>query len=295
LNQFYAMLDQKTDGKQAPPFPIKFEDAESWNKKKHGIFHTVNEFDGKGRRKENLTRISGWAIDIDTGDKAKMLAKLQERLIPSCVIETPRGLHVYWWAKNATPESWEAIVWDRLVPYYGGDANAKDYCRILRAPGFYHWKNPEKPFLVQVVFSHPEFYTVEEMLRCYPSVKQEINRAFKNIKLPPNSANFWDKIFALDCEEALPRLHEHSSLRHEVISFQDHRDGTKQICVNGKPTSCWIDRNKRIGSYQKGGPTVWQWLRWYRFSEKEIYQIIKERIPEVCQNWISDNLTRSKA
>lgn len=279
MNQFYYMSDS---GARIPPTRIKESEAKAWNDKKLGIFWTVNDFAGR-RVKENITKINAWAIDIDEGDKVSMFKKLQTGLIPSLVVESKRSLHAYWFSEDATPASWDSICIDRLVPFYGADAKARDLCRLLRVPGYYHWKDPDDPFLIKTVFTNPVFYTVKKMLSYYPSVKEQLEKEIKHAGPLFNGDVLWDRLYSLDAEVALQRLHNHPALATEVISFQRHGNGTKQICINNKPTSCWIDRNKKIGSYEKGGPTIWQWLKWYGMQGKEIYKVITEAMPELCQ------------
>ena len=76
-------------------------EADFWNQSGWGIFHTVNSFQG-GRRKQNLNRINAWAIDIDCKDKDKKLEQIENApILPSLIVETKNGFHVYWNAKNA--------------------------------------------------------------------------------------------------------------------------------------------------------------------------------------------------
>jgi hypothetical protein len=55
---------------------INRRDAQMWNEKGFGIFHTVQEFRGK-RRLENLAHINAWAVDIDKGSKGEMLDRIK--------------------------------------------------------------------------------------------------------------------------------------------------------------------------------------------------------------------------
>jgi len=68
-----------------------------------------------------------------------------------------------------------------------------------------------------------------------------------------------------------------SHVNGDSISLRDNRNGTKQIICNKNPTSCWIDREGKIGSYSKGGPSVIQFLQWYNpaLSCKQATDIIK--------------------
>jgi hypothetical protein len=146
--QTYAFHDSDPAIQKQGFTRIKRSDAHDWNQKGYGIFQTVNWFIGP-RRKSKLQGINAWAVDIDTGSKEQMLLKIHQGLIPTLVVETKRGYHLYWKAKDGSERTWKAIVWDRLVPFYGADRNAKDLCRTLRVPGFLHQKDLANPFLVK--------------------------------------------------------------------------------------------------------------------------------------------------
>src|SRR3954454_14282930 len=132
MSQAWALHD--SDPKNHPMVRIHPDQAAEYNARGYGIFQTVNEFQGP-RRIQNLTRINAWAVDMDDGTKAEQLARIKRGLVPTMVIETKRGYQVYWAAKGAKPEHWNAIVAARLVPYYGADTRARDLARILRMPG----------------------------------------------------------------------------------------------------------------------------------------------------------------
>jgi hypothetical protein len=200
-------------------------------------------------------------------------------------VETKRGFQVYWAAKDARPEHWNAIVADRLVPFYCADPNARDMARILRVPGFYHLKDPASPFLVQKVWEWQVSYSELQMALFYPSAREEQEGIAKHDeakRFAPVSGSFWDRVWHLDCEAALSRLSGSPVVGGETYSFKPNASGTKNILVDGAGTSCWIDRNGRIGSLDKGGPTVFQWLNWFHKNPRQVIQIIKEVFPE-CQ------------
>lgn len=259
-------------------------EAQAWNKRAFGIFWTVNSFHGP-RRIENLKRINAWAVDMDKGTKAEMRARLESKhgLVPSRVVETKRGYQAYWFAKDAKPEHWNAIVLDRLVPFYGADRNARDLARILRVPGYLHCKDPASPFLVRTVHEYDVWYTTEQIALRYP-VSQRILQDRAKHKQAQEEAGIssdplWDRIFHLDCEQALTSLSGTGVVSGEHYTFCPTRRGTSNIFVDGKGTSCWIDANGRIGSLDRGGPTIAQWLRWFGHSWGEVLQILQQFFP----------------
>jgi len=257
------------------------KEAHEWNKQGFGIFVSVNSFKGP-RRKENLKRIVAWAVDLDTGTKSEMEIKIQSGLTPSLVVESKRGYHVWWRSKDGEPQYWDAVMLDRLVPFYGADKNARDICRVLRMPGFNHMKNPAEPFLIKKVFEYNVSYTQNQMANFYPDVSKPEREEFKReITELKTGANFWEKVWRLDCIDGLERLSGSPYVNNETYSFSRNANGKFNISVNGKGTSCFIDHEFRIGSSSKGGPTLFSWLRWYGHSGKEAVNILKEMFPEL--------------
>jgi RepB DNA-primase from phage plasmid len=280
MSQMWALHD--SDPKTFPMLRIHPGQANDYNAKGYGIFQTVNEFTGP-RRIENLTRINAWAVDIDDGTKEAQIIRFNAGLVPTLVVETKRGYQAYWAAKDAKKEHWNAIVLERLVPFYGADKNARDLARILRKPGYYHLKNPNEPFLVRKVFEWNVAYTELQMAMFYPSLvsRERSSNEYARVKKEvPVSGGFWDRVANLDCEDALIRLSGHAYVGGETYSFKANPTGTKNIFVNGKGTSCWIDRAGKIGSLDDGGPTIYQWLNWFHKNPKRVAEMIKEVFPE---------------
>lgn len=265
-------------------FPIEYSEAKKENESGHGIFWSVNSFNG-ARRIENLVRINAWAVDIDSGTKEEMLVKIKTGLTPTKVVETKRGFHCYFKAMDAQAKHWNSIVLDRLVPFYGADKNARDLARVLRVPGFYHMKDPANPFLIRSVFESRAQYTETDMAYFYPDKQKEKRDAFKKeMKEFDKSGNIWEEIWRMDCMDALTRLSGHEAIGCETISFKRNSKGTHQILVNGKSTSCWIDEEMRIGSYQNGGPTVLQFVDWYHKNKTKSVGYLKSAFPELSWN-----------
>lgn len=284
MSQVWALHD--SDPKNHPMVRIHPDQAAEYNAKGYGIFETVNEFRGP-RRIQNLTRINAWAVDMDVGTKSDQFKRLMSGLVPTRIVETKRGFQPAWAAKDAKPEHWNAIVADRLVPYYGADVRARDLARILRMPGFYHLKDPNDPFLVRKVWEWPVAYSELEMLQFYPdaSPKPKADQLqAKARRAVPQNGPFWERVWNLDCEEALTRLSGHPYVGSETYSFHRNASGTKNIYVNGKSTSCWIDKDQRIGSLDGGGPTVYQWLNYFHKNPRRVVEMIKEVFPECLPN-----------
>lgn len=280
MTALYRMHDREPRG----VFLVEPEDAHAWNRRGFGIFQTVNSFRGDERRIERLEVINAWAIDIDEGSKEEQAKRIERApLRASRVIETKRGYQVYWRAKDAYPEHWNAIVVDRLVPWFGADKNARDIARILRAPGYYHLKNPAEPFLVREVFRWDVSYTEEQMASAFPVAPRRTPHMQTNHSggKRPTGDDFWQRVSSLDCAAALERLSGHWAVGGERFTFRPCANGNRNILANGKGTSCWIDTSGRIGSLSDGGPTVYNWLKWYGHQPREIARVLKEVFPEL--------------
>jgi putative DNA primase/helicase len=76
--------------------------------------------------------------------------------------------------------------------------------------------------------------------------------------------------------EHLKKLSGKPEVRNQMFDFKSNINGTWQIIVDGKVTGCWIDSQGYIGSYDKGGPTVVQWLQWYGHTKLNAMVILKK-------------------
>lgn len=302
MSGWYRMLDAPETSKAA--IPVDRADAARWNTVKlgFGIFATVNAFDGP-RRKEHLRKIRAWAVDMDEGTKAEQRARiLRSPLVPSLVVETKRGYQAYWRAKDGQPTHWNAIVLERLVPFFGADKNARDLCRILRVPGFFHLKDPSTPFLVKLVHELDVTYSerqigeaftwvpdraahdaaLAEMKRADTAAAREAAKVHALATGTAPTETFWEAVYALDARETLARLSGSSWVSGEVYSFRLTGRGRWNIFVDGKSSSCFVDERGHIGSLSGGGPTPAQWLKWLGRSWKEVVEALKHVHPHLA-------------
>ena len=293
-------MDDRPDAPSKAAIACRDEaEARYWNtpERAHGIFRTVNSFDGP-RRKEHLIRIKAWAVDMDDGTKVEMRAKLlKSPLVPSAIVETKRGYQAYWCARrdSAKPEHWNAIVLERLVPHYGADRNARDLARILRAPDYYHLKDPSDPFMVRLVWQHCVEYSERQMAEAFTwrpvasVIEAHVERARAESSRSTSTASsdsdrpYWSAIYDLDCRDALDRLSGMAIVRSERFTFRTLANGNANIFCDGKGTSCWIDRSGKIGSLDKGGPSVVEWLRWYGAQWREIHETLQSLYPHLAE------------
>jgi len=285
--QFYRMHDGPDSSKAA--IACTRDEAKLWNTPERGwgVFFTVNQFNGP-RRKEHLARINAWAVDMDEGDKLKQHAIISRSpLVPSMIVETKRGFQVYWEAQDgAKPEHWNAIVLERLVPFFGADKNARDLCRILRVPGSLHLKDPSAPFKCQLRWKHTVQYSERQMadaFRWVPSktVVAEMRAESRKSTGFDSGESFWEAVGNLNCEEGLSRLSGHWAVSGEQYTFRRNANGKTNLFVDGKGTSVFIDEAGKIGSLSGGGPTLAQWLLWFKHDYKVVIAVLKELYPQL--------------
>lgn len=264
--------------------------ALQWNKQKFGIFWTVNGFKFPGdRKKENISRIISWTADIDSGTKEEQIELIKQYPEPSMIVETKRGFQVYYDAIDGTPENYELIETKFVVPSLNADPKARDLSRILRVPHFDHWKDPNDPFFVKLVHLADVAYSEDQMMTMFKDhrdEKQERSSQVMNLKRSlrvQGDNSLWERIWNIDCEVALERLSGTDAVGGEVYTFRQNANGNKNIFVNGKGSSCFIDRQGRIGSLDGGGPTIWNWLFWFHRNNGRVYNIIKTYFPEVIK------------
>lgn len=259
------------------------DEAKEYNSQGFGIFYAVNEFDGD-RKIDNLKNICSWYVDLDDHQPPLDQIIKVSPMYPSSVTFTKRGVHIIFHAKNASMLHYKMIN-KRLLHMFGGKTSVFDVARLLRVPGFFHMKEPANPYLVKRVFEADFVYSEEQMLgilKPHPDerkVLEETKAVF--IKASDSGGDYFSKIHEADQEELLSRLSGKACVYYERYSFR--RAGkNKNILVNGKGTSCFIDHQKRIGGHVGGGfPSVYEWLRYYGYSHKEVMEILKQEIGDL--------------
>ena len=162
IHDFDQRLKEKYGSKNVPESELKM-----WNERGFGIHYTPNTFEGN-RCAANLKHINYWIADIDDGTKEEQMSKIHRLpIFPSKIVETKRGYHCYWLAKDATPENYRKIE-EGIIKLLGADPQCKDVCHTLRAPGYFHLKDPKNPFYVHTVFDNCYLgWTEKQMLMAF--------------------------------------------------------------------------------------------------------------------------------
>ncbi len=142
------------------------------NERGAGIYVTVNETDGEGRKKSNIVRVRAiWQEDDGDG-------KGQLPLEPHIVVNTSPGkYHRYWLVDGLAFEQFGGVM-ERMIVDYGSDPNAKDVSRVLRLPGFSHRKVNKGKGLV----GEPYPVTVVEQNKLPPYCPAQLLEAFPPVE-----------------------------------------------------------------------------------------------------------------
>ncbi|MDR2562048.1 MAG: hypothetical protein LBC63_09800 [Holophagales bacterium] len=149
-----------------------------------GVFDVINQTDGRGAKKENITSLRAYWTDLDRDKLAKepyTLGDVRAALSdcpPSVIIETPGGWHLYWLLVKFLPcgdeherDEAEALlrrIQARLARF-GADPAVCTVNRVLRLPGFYHCK--AEPTLVMLLELNNYRYTSAAMAAAFPDIE----------------------------------------------------------------------------------------------------------------------------
>ena len=105
----------------------------------------VNETDGNGQTKQNVTSVRALFADLD-GTPLRNIKRIP--IEPHLVVETSPGkFHVYWLIQNV-PLATFSTLQQQLAAIVGSDPAVSDLPRIMRVPGTWHHK--AKPFRARI-------------------------------------------------------------------------------------------------------------------------------------------------
>lgn len=136
-----------------------------------GVFVAINQTDGKGRKKENVTKIRTFFADLD-GSPLESIR--QAPLEPHIIVESSPGrYHVYWLIDDAPLDSFESMQ-KRLAERFGGDPSVCDLPRLMRLPGFLHRKHtPYQSRILETSATLP--YSFEKFQDAFGTINLELN------------------------------------------------------------------------------------------------------------------------
>lgn len=134
-----------------------------------GVYVTVQETDGTGRKASNVRRVRAVFHEDDgagfLGDCA---------VPPAIVVESSPGkFHRYWPADGLSADDFAGIM-ARMVTDHGSDPRAKDIARVLRLPGTWHNKGSQPQRCKLVSVSSGGRLWRAEALAAFPPIKREL-------------------------------------------------------------------------------------------------------------------------
>lgn len=139
----------------------------SMNAQGAGIFVAVNETDGKGRAKENITRVRALFADFDAPDMAAPERLRADTLPPAIIVESsPSKWHAYWPVDGLKLAEFKPLQ-KQIAEHWGSDRAVSDLPRVMRLPGFMHCKG--EPQLVKVSKITGQRYSAPQLATRYPA------------------------------------------------------------------------------------------------------------------------------
>lgn len=255
------------------------KEAQKWNAKNFGVFVTPNKFRG-ARLTKNLEKIRFCFFEIDSISKKEQRERIAASpLLPSIIIESYSSYHVYFRLRNNLDMDRFKLIQKGIIKHFGSDPKVRDVTRLMRAPNFYHCKNPNGRFLVKKILDEKISYTGEELSKAFPYEEKPYVPQRKPVReLTESDKSFLSdispraKVENLNARKALEALSGTPYVNCEIYNFRRNSNGNLNIIVNGEQTACFIDKEGMIGATH--GPTVWQWLRYFGHSESDIGRII---------------------
>jgi hypothetical protein len=131
------------------------------------VWVCINETDGRGRKRENVTRVR--AVFLDGDGQVTLGQLLGFDLGPHIVVESSPGHYqAYWLVDGLAREQFEGVQ-RRIAKTFGDADSIIDLCRVMRVPGFWHQKDPTRPFQVRIAHQVTRLpYKPADILRTFP-------------------------------------------------------------------------------------------------------------------------------
>src|SRR5262245_53266826 len=133
----------------------------SLNDKGAGVFVTICETDGQGRKAQNVVRVRALFVDLDG---APLDPVMRDPRTPHIDVESSPGkFHTYWLVTGIGLDEFEGFQ-KALAEKFGGDPSVHDLPRVMRLPGFVHRKSTT-PFAVRIMQANERTpYTVADFV-----------------------------------------------------------------------------------------------------------------------------------
>ena len=140
------------------------------NRAGFGIFVMVNEGDGRGRATKNVVGVRAFFVDLDGAP-----LPTDWSLVPHLVVETSPGRYHLYWVVEGVPLDRFSEMQIALAALFDGDPAVKDLPRVMRVPGFVHWKR--EPFRSRLLRAEDRpAYGLDEMLDGIVGLAEELEK-----------------------------------------------------------------------------------------------------------------------
>jgi Virulence-associated protein E len=157
-----------------------------------GVFVTVNETDGHGRKGTNVTGLRALFVDKDDGDFETPPPGANIR------VRTAHGEHIYWLLVPDEPKAEFTPAQKRLIETLGTDTKIHDLPRVMRLPGFWHQKDPANPFMVEAWYDEDQpRRTIPEVLALFPQWQALERRAERTQAVQPTRKSPTERLEAM--------------------------------------------------------------------------------------------------
>jgi len=216
----------------------------------HGVFVTINETDGRGRKLENIISIRAVFLDLDGSPLEPVL---KNRMPPHIVTETSPGrFHCYWRVSDMPLADFKAVQ-IAIAERYDGDPVVCDLPRVMRLVGFHHHK--AEPFLSRIISIHDA--------PAYPASafeRAEVEQHFPGAKEPATPLDLW----LTDCAlKTIPTALDWGTRNHVGMATWRATDGDE---FGFEAWRSWLQRSGRYDARA----TRRQWQAYFRSRPNRI-------------------------
>lgn len=191
-----------------------FTELVDLNREGAGVSVSINKTDGRGRKKENISRVRALFLDLD-GPSLEPVR--DHRRDPHIITETSEGrYHCYWLVEDFPLKKFE-VVQKRIADTFNGDDQVSTVNTVMRLPGFYNMKeDPQKVKIIEENSIEP--YSSKLILETFPD---RIDKNDEGQTADQNGSALPQEIEEGERNETLTSLA--GSLRHKGLGQEEIR------------------------------------------------------------------------
>jgi len=169
------------------------DELKQLNEQGYNIYFVVNS---GGTKQNEINKINAFYIDCDCDKddnkkycdletvnqyKKRVLQRVQDfGLVPSFIVDTRNGYHIYWLVDNAKVEQFEEVQ-KKLIHYFNSDERVYTPERIMRVPNFYWTKYIDNQYLCTVYQYNDVRYNANDFIQHLNSKVPDYIPETKNI------------------------------------------------------------------------------------------------------------------